>query len=162
MAAWFRLLTRRAPGWIMSRNGGHINPPLYHDYSELKEKHGEHAAKSLIAFRMSHVAEMLRISERENIQKQSQVRETEHLDVYTCSIAFEEAKENLAKWRAEMPLESSTFIVHGREEAIGVSFLRCMAHCARWLKCVVRNTTFPTMSSAASQILAAPCTHTAS
>ena len=108
--------------WITSRNGGHINPPLYHDYSELKEKHGEHAAKSLIAFRMSHVAEMLRISERENIQKHSQVRETEHLDVYTCSIAFEEAKENLEKWRAEMPLESSTFVVHGREESIKVSF----------------------------------------
>ncbi|KAM5542144.1 hypothetical protein V8D89_004017 [Ganoderma adspersum] len=100
------------------RNGGHINPPLYHDYSELKEKYGEHAAKSLIAFRMSHVTEMLRISSQENIQKQSQVRETEHLDVYTCSIAFAEAKENLSKWRAEMPLESSTFVVHGREEAI--------------------------------------------
>ncbi|KAI1790486.1 FAD dependent oxidoreductase [Ganoderma leucocontextum] len=100
------------------RNGGHINPPLYQDYTELKEKYGEHAAKLLIAFRMSHITEMQRIASQENVQKESQVRETEHLDVYTCSTAFAEAKQNLVKWRAEMPLESSTFVVHGREEAI--------------------------------------------
>ncbi|PIL30769.1 hypothetical protein GSI_06937 [Ganoderma sinense ZZ0214-1] len=100
------------------RNGGHINPPLYHDYAELKEKYGEHAAKLLVTFRMSHVTEMQRISSQESIQKQSQVRQTEHLDVYTCSIAFAEAKQNLEKWRADMPRESSTFVVHERREAI--------------------------------------------
>ena len=66
---------------------------------------------------------MQRISSTENIQKHSQVRETEHLDVYTCAIAFAEAKQNLEKWRAEMPEESSTFVVHERREAIEVSLL---------------------------------------
>ncbi|EJF58832.1 FAD dependent oxidoreductase [Dichomitus squalens LYAD-421 SS1] len=100
------------------RNGGHINPPLYHDYMDLKKKHGEHVAKVMVAFRRSHITEMQRIASEEDIQKQSQVRETEHLDVYTCPTVFAEAVENLAKWKAEMPLESSSFVVHEREEAI--------------------------------------------
>ena len=102
------------------RNGGHINPPLYHDYMDLKEKHGEHVAKVMVAFRRAHITEMQRIASQENIQKQSQIRETEHLDVYTCPTVFAEAVDNLAKWRAEMPLASSSFVVHEREEAIKV------------------------------------------
>ena len=105
---------------MIIRNGGHINPPLYHDYMTLKEKHGEHVAKVIVAFRRSHITEMQRIASQENIQKQSQIRETEHLDVYTCPTVFAEAVDNLAKWRAEMPLESSSFVVHEREEAINV------------------------------------------
>ncbi|TFK89268.1 FAD dependent oxidoreductase [Polyporus arcularius HHB13444] len=100
------------------RNGGHINPPLYHDYSELKELYGEHAAKVVIAFRRSHITELQRVASIEDILKESQCRETEHIDVFTCPKAFATAKDNLAKWRAEMPSESSTFGSHGREEAI--------------------------------------------
>ncbi|KAI0717510.1 FAD dependent oxidoreductase [Cerioporus squamosus] len=100
------------------RNGGHINPPLYHDYSELKGLYGEHAAKVVIAFRRSHITELQRVASVEDILKESQCRETEHLDVFTCPKAFATAKDNLAKWRAEMPSESSTFLSHEREEAI--------------------------------------------
>ncbi|OJT12873.1 hypothetical protein TRAPUB_10570 [Trametes pubescens] len=100
------------------RNGGHINPPLYHDYNELEETYGAHAAKVMIAFRRAHLAEVQRISAAEGIQEQSQCRETEHLDVFTCPKAFAEAKKNLAKWRVAMPAESASFVCHEREEAI--------------------------------------------
>ncbi|KAI0825326.1 FAD dependent oxidoreductase [Trametes gibbosa] len=100
------------------RNGGHINPPLYHDFEELKDKYGVQAAKSMIAFRRAHITELQRIATEEDIIKQSQCRETEHLDVFTCPKAFAAAKENLAKWRAAMPVESSSFVCHEREEAI--------------------------------------------
>ncbi|KAH9836686.1 FAD dependent oxidoreductase [Rhodofomes roseus] len=100
------------------RNGGHINPPLYHDYSELQENFGEDAAKRMIRFRLAHRGEMQRIAETEDIVKQSQVRETEHLDVYTCPETYAEAKENLRKWKSAMPDESSTFGCMDTKEAI--------------------------------------------
>ncbi len=75
----------------------------------------------VIAFRRSHITELQRVASIEDILKESQCRETEHLDVFTCPKAFATAKDNLAKWRAEMPFESSTFVSHEREEAIQVS-----------------------------------------
>ena len=75
----------------------------------------------MIAFRRAHIIEMLHVAFEEDILKESQVRETEHLDVFTCVEAFEKAKANLARWRAEMPLESSTFVCYEREEAIEAS-----------------------------------------
>lgn len=98
-----------------------MNPPLYHDYNELAEKYGVHVAKVMIAFRRAHLSEVRRIAEEEDILKESQCRETEHLDVFTCPKAFAAAKENLAKWRAAMPVESSSFVCYEREEAIQVS-----------------------------------------
>ncbi|RPD70826.1 FAD dependent oxidoreductase [Lentinus tigrinus ALCF2SS1-7] len=100
------------------RNGGHINPPLYHDYNELKQLYGEHAAKVVIAFRRFHITELHRVASVEDILKESQCRETEHLDVFTCPKAFATAKDNLGKWRMEMPAESSTFVSYERDEAI--------------------------------------------
>lgn len=75
----------------------------------------------MIAFRRAHLAEVQRIVAAEGIQDQSQCRETEHLDVFTCPKAFAEAKESLTKWRAAMPVESASFVCHEREEAIEVS-----------------------------------------
>ncbi|KAH9923353.1 FAD dependent oxidoreductase [Fomitopsis serialis] len=101
-----------------ARNGGHINPPLYHDYSELEESFGEDAAKRMIRFRLAHQKEMQRIAEKECIVKESQVRETEHLDVYTCPETYTEAKENLRKWKSAMPDESKTFGFMDAKEAV--------------------------------------------
>ncbi|KAI9065775.1 FAD dependent oxidoreductase [Trametes sanguinea] len=100
------------------RNGGHINPPLYHDYAELKDDYGEHIAKVMVAFRRAHLFEMQRIAEQEGIVKESQVRETEHLDVFQCAQTFAESKAKLEEWRAAMPAESSTFVAYEGDEAI--------------------------------------------
>ncbi|KAF9814801.1 hypothetical protein IEO21_04909 [Rhodonia placenta] len=101
-----------------ARNGGHANPPLYHDYSELKEKYGESTAKMMVKFRLSHLQEMKHIAESEDLLKESQVRDTVHVDVFTCPKTFAEAKETLMKWKADMPDESSTFGYCEREDAI--------------------------------------------
>ncbi|KZT09018.1 FAD dependent oxidoreductase [Laetiporus sulphureus 93-53] len=100
------------------RNGGHINPPLYHDYSQLKEKFGEDAAKQTIRFRLAHLKEMKRIADDEDILKESQFRDTEHLDVFTCPDTYAKAKENLAKWKTDMPEEAGSFGFCDKTEAI--------------------------------------------
>lgn len=91
------------------RNGGHVNPPLYHDYNDLKQKFGERAAKQMIKFRLAHLQEFMHIATSEDIVKESQCRETEHIDVFTCPVSFAEAKDNLVKWKSEMPVEASSF-----------------------------------------------------
>lgn len=117
-------------GWISlcvydsaqsSRNGGHINPPLYHDYVELEKTYGEDAAKRMIKFRLAHRPEMQRVVEKEDIVKESQVRETEHIDVFRCRKTYAEAKENLRIWKAAMPEESSSFGFADAEDAITLS-----------------------------------------
>ena len=142
------------------RNGGHINPPLYHDYAELKEKYGQSAAKTLIAFRCAHITEMMRVASEEDIVKESQVRETEHLDVFTCLAAFQEAKENLDKWRAEMPVESSSFVSYERREAIEVCHTVATSNGSLTQKAFFRDTVSPMKLSGACPTLGAQCTHT--
>ena len=85
------------------RNGGHINPPLWQDWIETKEEHGEEDAKLLINFRLAHVKEMLAVASKEDILKEAQVRETEHLEVHLDKETFDEACEGLKAWKADMP-----------------------------------------------------------
>lgn len=111
-----------SPALRSSRNGGHINPPLYHDYAELEKTYGEETAKRMIKFRLAHRQEMQRVVEKEEIVKESQIRETEHVDVFRCPKKYAEAKENLRTWKAAMPEESSPFGFADAEDAITVSF----------------------------------------
>jgi hypothetical protein len=41
---------------IRYRNGGHITPLVFHDYLALKKEHGAEMAKSIIEFRLAHLA----------------------------------------------------------------------------------------------------------
>ncbi|PBK89194.1 hypothetical protein ARMGADRAFT_1083740 [Armillaria gallica] len=52
------LEARDACSGATARNGGHITPPLYHDYLDLKKKHGAEAAKQIIHLRLSHLDEL--------------------------------------------------------------------------------------------------------
>ena len=109
------------------RNGGHVNPPLYHDYEELKERWGEQEAKKMIKFRLSHLQEFIRIATEEDILKEGQCRQVEHVDVFLKEEPFVEAKAKLAKWRTAMPAEATGFGFLGRDEAIEVHFtLTCL------------------------------------
>lgn len=74
----------------------------------------------MVKFRLVHRMEMQRIAEEEGILKESQVRETEHIDVFTCPKTYAEAKENLRIWKAAMPNESSSFGFVDAAEAISV------------------------------------------
>ncbi|KAI0075921.1 FAD dependent oxidoreductase [Panus rudis PR-1116 ss-1] len=91
------------------RNGGHINPPLYHDYKELKERHGEAIAKLMIKFRLAHYDEMLIIAKNEDILEHSQCRPTEQFDVHFTLNALEEAEGDLEVWKSDMPEEASSW-----------------------------------------------------
>ncbi|KAK0189235.1 FAD dependent oxidoreductase [Armillaria mellea] len=59
------LEARDACSGATARNGGHITPPLYHDYLDLKKKHGAEAAKQIIQFRLSHLDELIGVAEEE-------------------------------------------------------------------------------------------------
>ncbi|PBK61964.1 hypothetical protein ARMSODRAFT_1062406, partial [Armillaria solidipes] len=48
-----------------ARNGGHITPTRYHNYHDLKKKHGPEAAKQIIQFRLSHLDKLLSVAEEE-------------------------------------------------------------------------------------------------
>lgn len=91
------------------RNGGHINPPLWHDWTDLKERHGEKNARLLINFRLAHVREMLAIAQKEDIMTESQLRETEHVEVHLKQESFDEARQQLEAWKADMPEVADEF-----------------------------------------------------
>ncbi|KAI0089885.1 FAD dependent oxidoreductase [Irpex rosettiformis] len=100
------------------RNGGHINPPLYSDWVASKKKHGEEQAKALMRFRLAHTPELQAIAGKEDLLKESQVRTTEHLEVYYTEKTFGEAQAELAAWKADMPDEADTFTAYDGKEAI--------------------------------------------
>lgn len=63
---------------------------------------------------------MKQIATQEEILKESQCRDVEHVDVFLNEEAFVAAKNKLAKWRAAMPLEATGFGTLERTEAIEV------------------------------------------
>ena len=103
-------------GRSVRRNGGHITPPLFHDYQELKKEHGEQNAQRIIRFRMAHLHELTRVAEQEGVLEHSQIRKVECLDVFYSKDNFEDQKEHLKVWKADMPEEArDTFVSEGTE-----------------------------------------------
>ncbi|KAI0706223.1 FAD dependent oxidoreductase [Cytidiella melzeri] len=99
------------------RNGGHINPPLFQDWAQSKKKYGAEEAKALVRFRLSHVHELQSVASVEGMLKESQVRPTEHLEVYYTEDSFKTARKELSEWRADMSREAQDFVVYEGEEA---------------------------------------------
>lgn len=100
-----------------ARNGGHINPPLYIDYVELKEALGTEMAKKIIRFRLKHLPTLLTIAGEEGLLTQSQCRKVDAFDVYSEKELFEAVKKDLAVYRADLPAESTKFrVVESKEE----------------------------------------------
>ncbi|KAK0506551.1 FAD dependent oxidoreductase [Armillaria luteobubalina] len=76
------LEARDACSGATARNRGHITPPLYHDYLDLKKKHGTEVAKQIIQFRLSHLDELISVAEEEGLIEESQCRKVDTYDVY--------------------------------------------------------------------------------
>lgn len=108
------------PSLLPLRNGGHIKPPLHHDYLSLKKKYGKEQAMMLIRFRLQHISELLSVAAEEDAIKESQCREVESLDVYFDRHLFDQAKKQLLGWKADMPVESQDFSWEEGEEAAQV------------------------------------------
>ncbi|KAI0038501.1 DAO-domain-containing protein, partial [Auriscalpium vulgare] len=100
------------------RNGGHVNPPLFHDYAELKEEHGIDAARMILRFRLAHLGELQRVAEEEGATAFSQIRDVESFDVHFEPERYEEGKAALEMWRTDMPEEArEVYAVDGEDAA---------------------------------------------
>ena len=88
------------------RNGGHVNPPLFHDYLQLKSEFGVESAKRIIRFRRAHHSSLREAIEDIGALDHSQIRDVEHLDVHFEHDTFEEQVKRLEAWRKDMPEES--------------------------------------------------------
>ena len=55
---------------------------------------------------------MQKIAAAEGIVDASQVRATEHVEVYMDAEAFGEAREKLEGWKKEMPEEAAPFVAY--------------------------------------------------
>ncbi|PBK79868.1 hypothetical protein ARMGADRAFT_1092735 [Armillaria gallica] len=84
---------------------GDITPPLYHDYLDLKKKHGAEAAKQIIQFRLSHLDELISVAEEEGLTEESQCRKVDTYGVFFDKGVFEGAKEKLGRYLEELPSE---------------------------------------------------------
>ena len=111
---------------MRGRNGGHIKPPLHHDYRMLKKKIGVEQAKKLIRFRLMHIDKLKRVAVAEDILKDCQCREVESLDVFYSQKTFDEAKALLKVWKEDMPEESQEYDYAEKDEAIEVMFRICI------------------------------------
>lgn len=95
------------PTHFLHRNGGHINPPLYHDYEELKNTLGLRAAQHIIRFRLAHLEIQQRVGETD--APDADCRTVEAVDVYYDEETFEEAKRLLKVYKRDMPVEGQQY-----------------------------------------------------
>jgi hypothetical protein len=107
---------------ILDRNGGHISPPLYHDYTSLKRNHGQAVAQKMIKLRLAHLEELRSVAEQEGILAESQWREVESVDVFYHSDMFEKAKTKVQTYKADLPFDAEHHEVYEAKEAIEVCF----------------------------------------
>ena len=102
----------------LRRNGGHLNPPLYHDYVQLKSDFGIESAKRIIRFRRAHLSALRESVEEIGALDHSQIRDVEKLDVYFDHDTFKEGLQALEVWRKDMPEEAAdSRVIEGSEAA---------------------------------------------
>lgn len=100
------------------RNGGHINPPLFHDYVQLKSEFGIDSAKRIVRFRRAHLSAVREAVEATGALDYSQIRDVEKLDIHFTRDTFEEHLKALEVWRTDMPEEAEGFhVIRGSEAA---------------------------------------------
>lgn len=102
------------------RNGGHIAPPLYHDYAILREDHGEAMAQKMIKFRLAHLHELRRAAEEEGVLQDSQWRQVETVDAFYNQELFAKAKTKVQGYQQALPFEASHHRVYEAAEAVQV------------------------------------------
>ncbi|KAG1794184.1 FAD dependent oxidoreductase [Suillus plorans] len=100
------------------RNGGHISPPLHHDYTSLKRDHGQAVAQKIIKLRLAHLEELRSVAEQEGILTESQWREVESVDVFYNSDMFEKAKRKVQTYKADLAFDAEHHEVYEAKEAI--------------------------------------------
>ncbi|KAI5998841.1 FAD dependent oxidoreductase [Pisolithus albus] len=112
------LEARDACSGATGRNGGHISPPLYHDWATLQKQYGDVVAQKVIKFRLAHLQELRRVAEEEGILDKSQWRSVDLVDVYYDRRSFDRAKAKLSKYQQDLPFEASHHRVYEAAEAL--------------------------------------------
>ncbi|KAF8152827.1 hypothetical protein K438DRAFT_1987693 [Mycena galopus ATCC 62051] len=85
------------------RNGGHISPNTYQDYSELAAKYGPSAAREIIRFRLPHIPALLEVAADEGLLHASQARIVEQFDAYLQDSLYQRAKGALDGYLTACP-----------------------------------------------------------
>jgi hypothetical protein len=78
-------------------------------------------AQKIIRFRLAHIDELLRVSNEEGLDVDSQAREVQTFDVYSDCSLFEEAKSMLAEYQEDLPDASASYRIHGDRKELRVS-----------------------------------------
>lgn len=85
------------------RNGGHIGPIIYDEYTDLRDTYGAPIAEEILRFRLAHIPTLISTARDEGLLYASQAREVEGFDVYAHPGKFERAKKELNEFLVEAP-----------------------------------------------------------
>lgn len=105
-----------------TRNGGHVTPILYGEYSDLKQQYGMDIAKKIIRFRLSHFPELLAVATEEGLLEDSQCRQVEAFDVFYDAGRYKAAKAKLTTYQRDLPAESAEYKSYEGPDDMRVSY----------------------------------------
>ncbi|KAF7298801.1 FAD-dependent protein [Mycena indigotica] len=115
------LEARDATSGATARNGGHITPNLYNDYSDLKEAYGIDVAKQIINFRFSHIDAFLNVCKAVDVGADSQCRKVDTFDLYLDQEEFNTGKANLEAYLQDFPEQRPIWRIVDNLDSIQVS-----------------------------------------
>jgi hypothetical protein len=99
------------------RNGGHVCPVVYNEYSELKQVHGVSGAQDILRFRLAHISGLIAVAKEENLLSESQLRLVEDFDAFMHPEMFGKAKRDLQAFLRDVPkdLQKGFGVIESRE-----------------------------------------------
>ncbi|KAJ7756744.1 nucleotide-binding domain-containing protein [Mycena olivaceomarginata] len=93
------------------RNGGHISPKTYQDYSEVAAKYGPSAAQAIIRFRLAHLSALLEVATKEGLLRESQACRVDQFDAYPQDKVYRRAKNALEGYLTACPKRRGKHVV---------------------------------------------------
>ncbi|PHH60171.1 hypothetical protein CDD81_2057 [Ophiocordyceps australis] len=94
-----------------ARNGGHIKPPPFADFSRLRAQLGERSARKVVACQLRHLPVLLALGAEHPL---GEVREVDTLDVFVDEEDFQAVRREVVALREWMP-EVEVEVVAGEE-----------------------------------------------
>ncbi|KAF5314486.1 hypothetical protein D9619_011769 [Psilocybe cf. subviscida] len=112
------LEARDACSGATARNGGHITPNIYNEYSELKKEYGKDTAEQILRFRLAHIRSLITLAEQEGLLRESQARLVEAFDVFMHQDMYKESLNGFREFVKQMPGLADGFVATSAPEAI--------------------------------------------
>jgi hypothetical protein len=105
------LETRDVCSGATGRNGGHISPKMYQDYSEVAAKYGPSAAQAIMRFRLAHLSALLEVATKEGLLRESQACRVDQFDAYPQDKVYRRAKNALEGYLTACPKRRGKHVV---------------------------------------------------